>query len=92
LLQALSQYSVRCLSRAVVPSGMISWNSSNIGHIISRSSFAVDNVVPLVTNAMMSQASLTSSMNSGIDKMICLLSEQVGLPTIDSCEGRKVIL
>jgi hypothetical protein len=76
-----------------ISSGMISQNSSNIDHIILGTSFSTANVVPLVTNAMMSQASLTSSMNSGlVDKMTYIPSEWIGLPIIDSYRGQKVIL
>jgi hypothetical protein len=47
-----------------ISSGMMSWNSSNIGHIISGTSCEMEPGVPSVTNAMMSRASLTSLINS----------------------------
>jgi hypothetical protein len=47
-----------------ISSSMMSWNSSNMGRIISGTC-ETEPGVPLVTNAMMSRASLTSSINSG---------------------------
>jgi hypothetical protein len=57
-----------------ISSGMMSWNSSNIGRIISRTFCEMEFGVPSVTNAMMFQASLTSSINSN------LVDRRIGLP------------
>ena len=55
-----------------ITSGMMSWNSSNISCIISGT-YEIEPRVPSVTNAMMSRASLTSSIKFGpVDKRTSL--------------------
>jgi hypothetical protein len=56
------------------PSSMISRNSSNIGHTVLGNSCEMEPKVPSVTNVMMSQASLTFSINSNP------LDRRTGLP------------
>jgi hypothetical protein len=65
-----------------ISSGMMLLNSSNIGRIVLGTSCETEQGVLLVANAMMSQASLISSMNFDlVDRRTSLPSELVEFPT-----------
>lgn len=66
----------------------MSWNSSNIGHNMMRTSYGLMNVCLSVTRARISLAPLASSINScPVVSKTCFPMDRVGVWNIYSCNG-----